>query len=299
MRFILLIATSLMVSCGADVRTAGINSSLERKSFMRSIVEVLSGEKTFFNSNKSRNESIDERGSDAGRSQARVYLTQKFEAMGLETEEQRFYRGINLIAERPASPNAPIIIIGAHYDSVGNAGADDNASGVAAMMTIAEKIAAENNQDITYRFIAFDKEEKGLLGSKAYVNGIRDQDEIDRIKGAFTLDMIGYDGNGDGAFHSVDCGRRDSMDLTEATLDAIETNNIPLNWVDACSKRSDHGSFWQAGIPAIVVSQNFFGGDANFCYHQGCDTIDKINFDYVGNITDAMEMGIRLYTNSL
>ena len=297
MRIFLLAVTFLITSCGVQNRPSQ-SFSIEREGYLRSIIEVLSGESPFYDATKNRNVTIRERESDSGRAMARTYMSQQFQDIGLQVNEHSFRGGANLIAEMKASDEAPVIIIGAHYDSVGNAGADDNATGIAAMMTIAEQIANEE-QTFTYRFMAFDREEKGLIGSKAYAQNLRRQNKTSQVKGVFTMDMIGYDGDGDGGFHSIDCGREDSIPLTAATLDAIDIKGLPLERVEACSSRSDHGSFWNVGVPAVVISQNFFGGDNNPCYHKSCDTIDNVNFFYLGNIIEAVEEGVRLYTEQL
>ena len=46
------------------------------------------------------------------------------------------------------------------------------------------------------------------------------------------------------------------------------------------------------GKPAIVVSENFFGGDGNPCYHQSCDKVDKVNFDYMTRLTTALARAV-------
>ena len=114
-----------------------------------------------------------------GLERARAYVRQAFEAAGLTVREQTYdYNGrrvANLIADLPGSPTAngsassPPYIVGAHYDTaVGTPGADDNASGVAAVMEIARVLSAHKS-DSTLVFVAFDGEEQGLFGSWHYV----------------------------------------------------------------------------------------------------------------------------------
>jgi Zn-dependent M28 family amino/carboxypeptidase len=94
-------------------------------------------------------------------------------------------------------------------------------------------------------------------------------------------DMIGYDNNGDFAYHAMDCDRADSKPLTRV-IDELNTNlSLGMKKVSACTNRSDHASFWNKNIPALILSENFFGGESNPCYHQKCDTTDKINKEYM------------------
>jgi len=67
---------------------------------------------------------------------------------------------------------------------------------------------------------------------------------------------------------------------------------LNLRKVPACTNRSDHASFWRYNKPAIVVSQNFFGGDSTPCYHRTCDRIDMIDFDYMTKITKALSHAV-------
>jgi hypothetical protein len=70
-------------------------------------------------------------------------------------------------------------------------------------------------------------------------------------------------------------------------LQTISRDGIPLKKIDACTNRSDHAVFWEYDRPAIVVSQNFFGGDGNPCYHRTCDTVQKVNWTYMEKMTRA------------
>ncbi len=82
-----------------------------------------------------------------------------------------------------------IYILGAHYDSANNAGADDNGSGTAAVMEAA-RVLAEYEFDCTLTFIAFDVEERGLKGSEAYAAAADARNE--NILGVVNLDMIAW-----------------------------------------------------------------------------------------------------------
>ena len=82
-------------------------------------------------------------------------------------------------------------------------------------------------------------------------------------------------------YHAMDCDRPDSKPLTRV-IDELNVNlALGMKKVSACTNRSDHASFWNKNIPALILSENFFGGDSNPCYHQKCDTMENINKEYL------------------
>jgi hypothetical protein len=129
------------------------------------------------------------------------FILDYFQSLGLEARFQPFTFGQgtstrNVVAEiRGETDPEEIVIICAHYDSISSEptvrapGADDNASGVAAVMEAA-RILAKYPLDFTVRFIAFSAEEWGLYGSHYYSAGVRASSE--RIIGVVNLDMIAY-----------------------------------------------------------------------------------------------------------
>lgn len=226
-----------------------------------------------------------ERGSARGREAGQAYLKAEFSKLGLAVEEQCFtaasYKGCNIIGIKPGKTDK-VVVVSAHADSEKNAGADDNGTGIAALLAIAKSMGG-TSWNSTLHFVGFDLEERGLLGSKAYV---KEQIKLKTsLKGNVNLEMLGYDSDNDGAFHVIDCKRKDSLELVNLVKQsATETNKLKVT--SYCTNRSDHASFWNAGIPAVVISQNFFGGDGNPCYHAACDRFDKINTTYFSNLTD-------------
>lgn len=183
-----------------------------------------------------------------------------------------------------------MIIISAHYDTVaGSVGADDDGSGVVASLAVAAALA-RCQPEKTVRFIAFDQEELGMLGSKAYVRSLRDSGQADNIAGVFQIEMVGHDENNDGVINRVDCGRANSRFMADALSATISNERLALTAIGECQGRSDHVSFWDANIPAITVSEYFFGNNAdrNQCYHQSCDRVDQLNFEFMNKIARAV-----------
>ena len=183
----------------------------------------------------------------------------------------------------------------AHLDAVpGSPGADDDATGLVTGLAVAAALA-ECPLRHGLRMIAFDEEEEGYLGSEAYAARVQ-AEELDLAIGMLQVEMTGYDGDCDGAFLVVDCEREDSRFLTDALLSAVETLAVPLHPEFFCIDASDHGPFWAIGVPAIVMGELAFTtegrADPNPCAHEPCDTVDKLDFDYMADLTRAAALSV-------
>ncbi|MEX1098950.1 MAG: M28 family peptidase, partial [Bacteriovoracaceae bacterium] len=194
----------------------------------------------------------------------------------------------NFIAVKKGKAADPkLLILSSHTDSVCNAGANDNGTGTIAALAIAKEIA-QMELAHTVMFVGFDLEEKGLVGSKHFVSKLSQRDKK-RLIGNINLEMMGTNSKQDGVFHVIDCDRADSNFITDRVAANIQKNGINLQINEACTTRSDHASFWSAGLPAVVASENFFGGDGDRCYHAPCDVVDeRLDFTYMANIAKAM-----------
>ncbi len=165
-----------------------------------------------------------------------------------------------------------IVIISAHYDHFGQApdgttwpGANDNASGVAAMLEIARSWqAAGFVPQRTVLFAAWDAEEIGLLGSRYFVANSRYP--LDKIVGVINLDMVGA---GEETLYIDGGGLQEQMTAVAATM-GITTTLSDIG-------RSDHEPFLQAGIPASLLT--WFGDGEVPSYHRPIDTPDVIEPD--------------------
>ncbi len=236
-----------------------------------------------------------ERKSTPGLDKARAFLSDEYKKIGFDVSLAPFGSGVNIIAEKKGTTHPEkILIISAHIDSVGNAGANDDGTGTIGLLTVSQ-ILAKNDYPITIRVLGFDREEVGLKGSDAYVAALTNKTDI---IGDIHFEMMGYNSKKDGAFHVIDCnsglfgGNRpvnNSLFLSQAMKDSIAELNLNLTISKACTDRSDHASFWRNKIPAIVISENFFGGDGDPCYHAKCDIVDdRLDYDYMGKILEAL-----------
>lgn len=253
----------------------------------KTIVGILSGEEAI----NAQGDKILERRKDASKKLAREYLRQQYEKLGYTVREMPFSAGrlgeaVNLVAEKEGSEKG-FFLVSAHYDSVNCPGADDDATGVATSLIIAKGLSG---QKLKYgvKFVAFDQEEVGLLGSRAYAKHLKTQGQIDDLRGVFHVEMTGYNPSSHNSIHIIDCEENTSAQLSKLVVEAIQDQGFPLKRVEACTDRSDHSSFWQYNRPAIVVSQNFFGGDGNPCYHKQCDRQKSLDHEYLAQIAQAL-----------
>jgi hypothetical protein len=232
------------------------------------------------------------RGKSAGRDAARVFLRREFESFGFSVREEKFRTGTNLVAEK-AGASGKFLIVSAHYDSVNNAGADDDATGVVAMLGTAKMLQSKKLKH-GVRFVAFDQEEVGLVGSAAYVADLVRRGEAPTVLGDLQMEMMGFNKRNDGKFHVISCKRADSQFMVDAFVEAVRNLPSKLVITEACTDRSDHASFWKHEIPAIVISENFFGGDSNPCYHRSCDTVDRMHLPYFVKVAEAAANAVML-----
>lgn len=160
------------------------------------------------------------------------------------------------------------IVLGGHYDSVSaGPGAGDNASGTATLIELARVMGSRPQPQDTLVFIAFDAEELGLLGSRAYVNNLS-SGEIAKLRGMMNFDMLGAGGGplllmGNGSIALL--GRSSAKELG---IDA-RNGSLPAN------AGSDHESFARRGIDTV-----FFMRDYNLL-HTPEDTIDQVKPEYL------------------
>jgi hypothetical protein len=168
-------------------------------------------------------------------------------------------------------------IVGAHFDSAGCPGADDDASGIAAVLEIA-RILSQYPSEYTIKYMAFDMEEYGLYGSEAYANAHL----TDNIRGMIALDMVAWDTGG----RTCDIwGRPTSAPIKGILAQAVATYGQGLAvTIQGQRDRSDHASFEAVGFQACHLRES--EGNAN--YHLQTDSVDTpgyINYVYAADMT--------------
>jgi Zn-dependent M28 family amino/carboxypeptidase len=251
---------------------------------------------------------------------AASYISSVFEDAGLAVREQTYeyydQRVMNLLATVPATAGARAhYVVGAHYDTVPSTpGADDNASAVAVMLELARRLQ-QVRLSAPVLFAAFTLEEPpayltGHQGSRIFVRSCQSKDA--RVLGAIILEMVGYtaprqhypylarwpwyptDGNFIGIIgnwrslrfgHSVLRGFRKNTGLP------VESLFLPFDGrILPETRLSDHASFWDAGLPALMVTDTAFFRNPN--YHLPSDTIDTLDFTFMAELVKSLELAL-------
>lgn len=218
-----------------------------------------------------------------GNALAEVYIKQKLESFGLQTTIQSFSTiGNNVIAAQIGSifPNRKFIIC-AHFDDMPPGpvapGADDNASGTAAVIEAA-RIFSQYSFPFTIIYALWDEEEQGLLGSYYYAE--QAANAADSILGVINMDMIAYDTNNDNVcnIHNRDIGT--SILLYDKMIHVNTKYGVNLNIVsyNPGSLASDHAYFWYFGYGAVLLIED--GNNFNQYYHTVNDLIQYFNQPY-------------------
>jgi hypothetical protein len=187
-------------------------------------------------------------------------------------------------------PDSFVVICG-HFDSYGGKlaspapGADDNGSGVAAVLTAAE-ILTQHDFEYSIRYLCFAGEEQGLRGSKAYAAWAADQNL--GIVGALNFDMMGYWTSGVPKDLEIETNQA-SQWLAAAIVNAanLYTSSPYELHVDDGAWWGDHASFWAEGYAAVNHEEAWAWGDPDFSpnYHSTSDVLAHVHPDFtVGNI---------------
>ncbi len=242
--------------------------------YQRHIVGSLAGEREI-----AEGVTLPERSNPAQRAVAREFIRDELAALGLDVGFHDYGTGANVVAELPSTPpGAPVIVMGAHYDSVPSApGAADDATGVALVLTAARFLSEQDTRHHTLVFALFDQEEIGLVGSEAYAAKLA-ADAID-VQAVHIYDMISWDSDEDGAVELWS----PAPELQSLYEDVAEDAGIPVRV--HTFRFSDHASFIDEGFAAVGVSEEFVSDDYTPHYHQPTDTYDKIDFAFLGSIT--------------
>jgi len=210
------------------------------------------------------------------------YIYQQFEDMGLDVSYHNWslwgYNDRNVVATLPDSSGVvdDIYIVCAHYDSVtGSPGADDNGSGTAAVMALAN-ILRNCSFDATLRFVAFSGEEQGLLGSNIYADDARNNG--DNIIAVINADMIGYATSSSDDKIKIPYDSQSTWLKDEIVAAAQAYNHLlGLTAIPSYgSGGSDHVSFWKENYHAAGLFEYEF----NAYYHSSGDTIAHMDLDY-------------------
>ena len=246
------------------------------------------------------------------------YLSTQFSKTGWATSGQlvsawgKAYRNVVAIKYPDWSrqrKELPPLLIGAHYDTVsGSPGADDNASGLIVLLEVASRLRAQPLSRPVW-LVAFCLEEEDRLGSQAFASRLKAEDR--ELSGAIILECVGFARNeagtqqappavpltvpSQGDFLAI-VGNEASRSLVtqleqEAQRHAAQLKTLSLvvpgrGEVMPHTRRSDHASFWDAGYPAVMLTDT-----ANFRnphYHRDTDTLDTLNLKFLSGVVTTV-----------
>jgi peptidase M28-like protein len=288
----LLLAVQCTVECGASAPKVSLSRPIQEEELVEHVSHLahpkLKGRKPL----------------SRGSRRARKYIENHFTRFGLrpwgETKKysQPIVIGTNMVGVLPGSDarvSDEIVLVSAHYDHLGgkHLGAADNASGVAAMLEIAERFSMEGRRPRhPICFAAFDCEERGLFGAFAFT--CREDFEPSKIAAAVNLDILG----------------RHFLDLMEKTVFLTGTESYPqlrrevMNsssdkqirilpiGTDVVGPRGNHVAFEAFGFPCLFFTNGLYGD-----YHEEGDTAEKLEYGELQRSADIAYETIRYLAN--
>lgn len=212
----------------------------------------------------------------------------------------------NVIAQTGSGDQGSVVMIGAHLDSVEEGpGIVDNGSGVAVLLEIATRLGASAPTRNAVRFAFFGSEEKGAVGSTAYVEGLS-ADERNKIKLYLNVDMVaspnaGYLVQGGKGDDLSAAGPPGSETVARVLVDELAKTGVTAEVIEFVG--DDESPFIEAGIPSGGAENGdsqeksdnqarAWGGQAGEvfdpCYHRACDGLDNVNREVLDHYLHAI-----------
>jgi Zn-dependent M28 family amino/carboxypeptidase len=240
---------------------------------------------------------------------AAEYIRQHLRQAGFDIWDSPFseagYTGVNLMTRPvPHRDDLPLVIIGAHYDSKPDTpGADDNASGVAALLELAAWIGPHlQSCSNRLQLVAYDQEEMGVIGS--YIHARQARQAKTDIWAMISLEMLGFTAPQQrlpphladkypkiGNFIGV-VGNERSHGLLQTVTAAMKTvDGLPVESLAVPgngevlyeTRLSDHSPFWDQGFAALMITDTSFFRNPH--YHQATDTAETLDYPFLARVT--------------
>jgi len=210
-----------------------------------------------------------------------TWVQERLNTLGYRTQQICYRTGIcSVIADQTGTGEPGVLLVLAHLDSVGRdfAGADDNASGTAALLEMARVLAGKNLRH-NLRFFVTNGEENGLLGAKHYAQHLATTGEIRLLKLAINMDMVGYNSNG---IVELETNAK-FEDLANEVAQLVHSHTTLKPKITLGAWGSDHVPFLEKNVPTLLTIEDW--STKTPCYHASCDKPDTLNFEYAGEIT--------------
>ena len=250
------------------------------------------------------------------------YIEKEFKSYGLSVASDTFsywgksYR--NIIGRASSNVRSPLIIVGAHLDSVqGTPGADDNASGVAVMLEAARTLAQAKLRSPVL-FCAFNLEELNMIGSTHFAKKLKAAGA--KVDAMISLEMVGYTDNRPGSqkypiglrwfypeqgnfiavignWNSNSLLKKFSRLLRQVRGLPVETLAVPGNGsLIPAVRLSDHSPFWDLDYPALMVTDTSFFRNPH--YHGRSDTIETLDLGFMAKVCQGVVGAVYQMANS-
>ena len=249
---------------------------------------------------------------ELGLMSVRSFVLEELQVHG-EVEQHHFGEGadagVNLILRLPGQrPELAPVLVAAHYDGpLGSPGADDNASGVAALLELARRWAQTPPKRPVW-LVAFDQEEWGMVGSTALARELKANGQ--RLHLMLSLEMLGY--TAEEQYYPVAAMRRlygsrgDFIALVANTGAAallpglsrgmgahVKTKVLPVPFKGRQLpdvRLSDHSPFWDEGYNAVMVTDTSFMRNPH--YHRPSDTIETLDLAFLQAVINGLDAAI-------
>lgn len=248
---------------------------------------------------------------------AREYIVNHLRQSGFTVKviphQEASYTCINIYTESvPADQKLPLVIIGAHYDSIPDSpGADDNGSAVAALLELARWIRPrldEKALKARLQLVAYDLEEYGLVGS--FIHSRELAHARTALRGMISLEMLGFTDPRPGSqmmppalmgkYPNVGTfigivGNEASAGLLQTVTAAMKSvPDLPVEFIAVPgdgkllgeTRLSDHSSFWDRGFPALMITDTSFFRNPH--YHKESDAPETLDYDFLAKVTTGV-----------
>ena len=244
------------------------------------------------------------------------FIEKELASYGLSVESDYFpYKGKNfrnIMGRLGVQRAASLTILAAHFDSVeGTPGADDNASGVAVLLEAARFLSRARLRS-QLLFCAFNLEELNMVGSTYFAKKLKTAGA--KVEAMISVEMVGYTDSrpgsqkyptglswfypdrGDfigviGNWNSNALLRRFARQMRQVPGLPVETLSVPGNGgLVPAVRLSDHSPFWDAGYPALMVTDTSFYRTPH--YHGPTDTLDTLNLDFMTKVCEGVIRGV-------
>jgi len=245
----------------------------------------------------------------------------RFAELGYTVERQAYGTGVNVLGTRVGDSANPTVLVSAHYDHIGDCpGADDDGTGVAAVLELARVFSTASYAG-TLVLACWDEEERGLLGSKAYVAELKTRGT--KLTAMMGFEMLGYRSSAPYSqtmpkdFESFFPEAASKVKANELRADFIglvydqmaasfgvrvathaSAELLPLmeimvpaalksSALAADLRRSDHASFWDGDVPAIMISDTADLRNPHYHCQGGPDVVADLDLDFAVKVVRA------------